>query len=84
MGLSRQASTLEARPMRMPAWGPPRSLSPEKIDKWTPLDRLSLTVGSPARPNGARDRRLPLPKSSMTVRFFLDRARPAPESLPTR
>src|SRR5256885_6450682 len=39
---------------RIPAWGPPSSLSPEKATASTLLARASATVGSPARPRDER------------------------------
>ena len=45
-GCRRSRSTRSARPTTMPAWGPPRSLSPEKQTRSAPAARLDAAVGS--------------------------------------
>ena len=58
-------------PVRMPACGPPRSLSPLKVATSTPERRLGPTAGSSATPSEARSIRQPLPKSSSRIKFCL-------------
>ena len=57
-----------SEPRMMPAWGPPSSLSPEKLMMSTPARTLSITVGSPWMPMRSRSKKQPLPRSSITGR----------------
>ena len=63
----------------IPAWGPPRSLSPLKVTTSAPSRMASWTVGSPLRPNCERSRKEPLPRSSTTG---MPRPRPSAASSP--
>ena len=62
-GSWRHAAIAALVPSRIPACGPPSSLSPENATASTPLPSASRTVGSPASPQGERSRRRPLPRS---------------------
>ena len=68
-GFWRHAWTASGVPRRIPAWGPPNSLSPEKMTRSAPDATRSARVGSssaPSTPKSASGSRLPLPKSSIT------------------
>ena len=68
-GWERARSTAAAVPTRMPACGPPISLSALKATRSQPAATLAAASGSPA--TAASGRRTPLPRSSTS-------ARPAP------
>ena len=75
--LSRE--TTARRPTTIPAWGPPRSLSPENDTRSTPEATASCTVGSCGKPHGRRSTSDPEPRSSMTG---IPRSRPSSTSSP--
>ena len=54
------------RPARMPACGPPSSLSPLKSTRSAPAATLARAIGSPAKPKRLKSSKAPLPISSMT------------------
>src|SRR2546430_6514194 len=63
--------------MTTPAWGPPRSLSPENDTRSTPAATVSGTVGSYGKPYERRSTSEPEPRSSITG---TPRARPSSTS----
>ena len=75
-GSLRQAAIASRRPSKIPAWGPPSSLSPENATASTPLASASATDGSPVSPHGARSSSSPLPRSYRLATCAW-RARPA-------
>ena len=73
-GCRASVATISHLPATMPAWGPPRSLSPEKRARSAPAAMLSWGMGSWVRPKLAVSSRQPLPRSWTTGR---------PRSLPS-
>ena len=64
IGSARQAAIAASLPSRIPACGPPSSLSPLNVTTSTPLPTASRTVGSPPpSPHGERSSSRPLPRS---------------------
>ncbi len=64
MGLRLIRATRSARPATIPAWGPPRSLSPLNVTRSAPAARVSRGVGSRGSPQRVRSTREPLPRST--------------------
>ena len=67
-GFRRSRASRSRRPTRMPACGPPSSLSPLKVTRSTPARIASAASGSRRRPKAERSSSAPLPRSSMTGR----------------
>ena len=68
-GFLRMAWIQRSLPSRMPAWGPPISLSPLQVITSAPAATDSASVGSFSKPNWEKSMSGPAPTSSMTVKL---------------
>ena len=82
-GRTRSGRSASRLPTRIPHWGPPSSLSPEKSTRSAPAARPSATLGSSATPGGCPGARAPEPMSSIihSPRSWASFARPATRGL---